>query len=237
MTDTDTTVQEQSPADPEGTNVEKPAEQAPAPKPDPSHPCACGFYEVYNPKSEEEVFTTGCVQATKATFAQGHDARLVSFLVEGKGDGYEIRHVKDGVSTTYGTPGEAVADVSNKLQGKAEKAWENKQAKLTGAAERKAARDELKAKKLADKEAAAKAKADAKAAKDNAPKATGAEVVAGSTEGDQTELAEGQARIKVGRWEYVADVDEDGVATYTDGAGAVQTRERDGYQLLVEANA
>lgn len=231
MTDTATDV---DPTTAESEQADAPAtEDKPKAAPvDKSHPCLCQFYEVYNPASADEVFTTGCEATTKATFAQGHDARLVSFLVDGKGDGYEIRFVKDGVSTGFGTPGEAVADVSNALQTKAEKAWENKQEKVKGAAERKANREALAAKKKAEKDAKAAEKAAAKEAKASGPKATGAEVVAGSAEGEQAELQPGQAVIKVGRWEYVAQVDAEGNATYTDGSGAEQTRERDGYQLL-----
>jgi hypothetical protein len=234
---TDVATQEQSVADPEGTNAPAEAQAEKTPKPAPAkHACACQFYEVYKPGDEDQVFTTGCTQDTGSVFAQGHDARLVSFLVDGKADGYEIRHVKDGVSTSYATPAESVADISNALQGKAEKAWENRQARLSGAAERKAARDALKAKKAADREAAKQAKAAAAEAKKaeakSTPKAVGVEVVAGSSEGDQTELQPGQAIIKVGKFEYLADVDADGNAAYTDGSGAEQARERDGYQLL-----
>jgi hypothetical protein len=231
---TDTVTQEQSVADPEGTNEAAPAEEAKAEKVvvDKSHPCLCQFYEVYDPKDVEAVFTTGCEASTKATFAQGHDARLVSFLVDGKGDGYEIRVVKDGKTTSYDTPAEAVADVSNALQGKAEKAWDNKRAKTVAVAERKAARDKLKADKAAAKAKADEERAAAKAAKADGPKATGAEVVAGSAEGEQAELQPGQAVIKVGRWEYVANITGDGTAIYTDGKGKEETRERDGYQLL-----
>jgi hypothetical protein len=234
---TDTATQEQSVADPEGTNEVAPAEETKVVV-DPSHPCLCQYFEVFDPKDGESVFTTGCTQKTKATFAQGHDARLVSFLVEGKGDGYEIRFVKDGVSTGYGTPAEAVANVSNALQGKAEKAWANKQDKTTAVAQRKAARDRLKADKAAKKAEADAAKAAKKAeAKAAGPQANGAEVVAGSAEGEQANLQPGQAIIKVGRWEYVANITGDGTAIYTDGKGKEETRERDGYQLLREYEA
>lgn len=230
MTDTAT-----APA--EVATEEKPAKAAPA-----KHPCACQFYEVYgvdeagNPK-DDEVFTTGCNATTGSVFAQGHDARLVSFLVDGKGDGYSIRHVKDGHTKSFDTPGDAVSDISNALQTKAEKAWANKQEKLNGAAERKAAREALKAKKAKEKADAAEAKKAAAEAKKAGPKATGAEVVAGSSEGDQAELQPGQAIIKVGKFEYLANVTGDGTAIYTDGAGAEQAVERDGYRVLREYEA
>jgi len=235
MTDVETVDPGTTAEQQEAVEKMEPAEPQAAPV-DKSHPCLCRFYEVYDPKDEEAVFTTGCELTTKATFAQGHDAKLVSFLVDGKADGYEIRTVKDGKTTKHDTPGEAVADASNALQTKAEKAWSNRVAKTTAAATRKANRDKLKADKLAakvkakaEKEAtAAKAKAD----KIDGPKAVGVEVVAGSNEGSTAELRPGQAVIKVGRWEYVANVTGDGTAIYTDGSGAEQTRERDGYQLL-----
>jgi hypothetical protein len=230
MTDTAT-----DPATTEAAPEDKPKA---APTPKPKHDCACKFYEVYavgedGQAKPDEVFTTGCDQQTGSVFAQGHDAKLVSFLVDGKADGYHLRHVKDGVETKYDTPGEAVADIGNALQTKAEKAWENRVARDTSKQQRKEAREALTAKRKADKAAAAAAKqAEKEAQKANGPKTTGAEVVARSAEGDLAELAENQAIIKVGKFEFLATVDADGNATYTDGSGAVQTRERDGYQLL-----
>ncbi len=206
------------------TEPEKPKAAPRAP-----HSCLCGSYEMVDTKDADVIFSTGCDQTTYSTFAQGHDARLVSFLVEGYFDGYQLRQVvAAGKPRIFATPAEAVADVSNALQSKAEKATANRQEKLDAQAARQAERDRIKAEKVAAKE---KAKAD-KADKAAEPKAAGAEVVAGSQTGDLPELAEGQARIKGGRWEYVADIDAEGVATYTDGSGEVQTRERDAYQLL-----
>ena len=223
--------------------AEAPAEEkAPKIKPE-KHPCACQFFEVYGVDDDgnaktDEVFTTGCTQATGSTFAQGHDARLVSFLVDGQADGYSIRHVKDGVETKYATPGEAVSDISNALQTKAEKAWENRLARTQAASDRKAARDALTARKKAEKEAKAKEAAEAKAAKKSGgPKTTGAEVVAGSAEGDLAELQPGEAIIKVGKFEYKAQVTGDGTAIYIDGSGAEQAVERDGYRVLREYQA
>lgn len=236
-----TDAQEQSVADPEGTNETQTEKPAAEPKPDPTHACLCSTYELVDRKDPDTVFSTGCNQTTKSTFAQGHDARLVSFLVEGHMDGYQIRQLVGGRYVVRDTPADAAGIASDKLRAKAEAATQNaadRQAvKTEKAAVRQAARD-AKAKEKAEKEAAAAAKkAEAAAAKTANPKAVGAEVVAGSAEGDQTPLDEGQIKIKVGRWEYNATIDDEGNATYVDGAGATQIVERDGYRLLETAQA
>lgn len=213
-----------------------------APKVDPTKPCYCSLFEVGNFETagttEEEIFSTGCEQTTKRTFAQGHDARLVSFLVDGHFDGYKIRIVKDGVATNFGTPEAAARTASDSLGDKAAKATQNRADRAAAKETAKAAREAEKAAKKAEadkakaakKEAAEKAKAEAASAKKDAPHA---EVAAGSTEGDQTPLAEGQVKIKVGRWEFPADIDpETEVATYVNGKGETCVIERDGYRVL-----
>lgn len=221
MTDTQTvepgTTEEQA-AKAEALEPAKPAKVVKEP-----NPCYCQAFEVRG-KDEDEVFATGCEATTKSTFAQGHDARLVSFLVDGYFDGYTLHTVVNGTHASYATPEDAARTASEPLAQKAKKATENRKAKLDAKTEAAAAKEKVKAEKAAAK---LKAAADKAAAKKN-----GGEVVAGSQTGDLPELAEGQARIKVGRYEYVATVDESGVATYTDGKGETQTRERDGYQLL-----
>jgi hypothetical protein len=193
--------------------------------------CLCCYYEVVG-ETEEEVFATGCESETKSTFAQGHDARLVSFLVDSHFDGYKIRMVRDGQVTRFPNPEAAAVIASAALGEKARKATDNRAARNQAQKDKAAERDRIKAEKKAEKEAAAeKAKAE-KAAKANEPKATGAEVAAGSQAGDLPELPEGHARIKVGRHEYVAAIDAEGNATYTDGKNHEQTVNRDGYRLL-----
>lgn len=239
MTDTET--QEQSVADPEGTNegeatqtAEKPPKVVKQP-----HACYCSTFEVgnYEDGNEEDVFTTGCNQTTKGTFAQGHDARLVSFLVDGYLDGYKLRQVVGNKATMFATPAEAARTASDALAEKAAKATANGEAKAKAAQERKDAKEKLKAEKAEAKAKAAEEKAKAKeAAKAAGPKATGAEVVAGSTEGDPADAPEGTTKIKVGRWEYDATIDpETEVATYVDGKGERVEVERDGYRVLTPA--
>jgi hypothetical protein len=201
-------------------------------------PCLCSFYEVGNyEEGSDEVFTTGCEQKTKRTFAQGHDARLVSFLVDGYFDGYDIRLVDGGVATTFATPGEAARVASESLGDKATKATENRRVKRDSADLKKAEREAAKAEKAKEKAEKAEAKAKEKAEKAEAAKSTPqVEVVAGSHEGDVPELPEGVVKIKVGRWEYDATIDpETGAASYIDGKGDEQTTERDGYRLLQNA--
>lgn len=210
--------------------TEAPAEEKAAPKGKQPHDCLCQSYEVADPKDADSVFTTGCEQTTKSVFAQGHDARLVSFLVDGHFDGYQLRQIIDGKTTVYAVPADAVAHVSEPLRLKAEKATDNRTARDKAKADAKEAREAKKAEAKAAKEKAAAEKAAAKEA--NAPKATGAEVVAGSTEGDQTPLAEGEVKIKVGRWEYNATIDDEGNAHYVDGSGEEQVRAPGVFQLL-----
>jgi hypothetical protein len=211
-----------------------------------AHPCLCGFFEVgnYEDGNGDEVFTTGCDQSTMRQFAQGHDARLVSFLVDGHFDGYTIRLVRGGVATSFGNPGDAARTASDALGDKAAKATTNRAAKTKAAQELKDQRESVKAVKAANKardaEEKAKAKEAAAAAKKAEVKADAkvpqAEVAAGSQEGDQPPLPEGVVRIKVGRWEYDATLDaQTGEASFIDGKGEPQTIERDGYRLLQDA--
>lgn len=239
MSDTD--VQEQSVADPEGTNSEQVEEEVPAeakPTKKEPHPCLCGYFEVgkYEDGNEEEVFTTGCQQTTLRQFAQGHDARLVSFLVDGHFDGYTIRFVQGGAVTAFANPGDAARSASDKLGDKAATATINRQVRVEAKAKKAAEREATRAARKAEAE---KAKADKAAAKEAAkaqpPKATGAEVAAGSQEGDRPAPPEGKVRVKVGRWEYDATIDDNGTATFVDGKGDTQIVERDGYRLLQPA--
>lgn len=221
----------------EAVAATEPADKPAKAKAEPQ-PCTCSFFEVGVFDSTvgtaaEQIYSTGCVQTTGRTFAQGHDARLVSFLVDGHFDGFDIRFVKDGTSTGYGTPGEAARSISEALGVKADKATANRKAKNDAKKEKADARTAAKVEREQAKQAAKDKKAEEKAkaaeAKANTPQA---EVAAGSSEGDLPELAEGQARIKVGRWEYTADIDAEGNASFVDGKGEAQVINRDGYRVL-----
>ncbi len=218
--------------------------QAKPVKVDPAKPCFCSPWEIVDTKDEtgESVFTTGCDLTTKRTFAQGHDAKFVSFLVDGHFDGYTIQRIEGGAPVVYSDPVAAAALASDKLKEKAERAVANRQERINSAkargeardqarAEKRAAAEAEKARKAAEKQAAAEAKKAEKAA---APKDVAAQVVPGSQEGDAP--ASGLARIKVGRREYDAVIEEDGSAKYNDEkTGEERTIERDGYRLLAAA--
>lgn len=202
-----------------------------------SKPCFCRAFRLTG-QTEDEVFATGCERETKSVFAQGHDAQLVSFLVEGHADGYQISQVlPDGSTVKHSDPGSAASQASEALGNKARKATETRalreQEKAQKAADRETAKQAKAAERQAEKDRKAAEKEAAKQARAAEQKTKSAEVVAGSREGDPVELGEGQARIKVGRFEYVADIDPDsGDATYTTGAGERKVVERDGYRLL-----
>lgn len=233
----DTEVQGQSVADPEGTNAGETQTEEKAPKVDPTHACLCSTYELVDRKDPDSLFSTGCSQTTKSQFAQGHDAKLVSFLVEGFMDGYAIRQLVDGKYVSRVTPEEAARVASTKLGDKAAAATQNATDRQAVKDARAKEREAAKAKKAEEKAARDAKKAEEKATKANEPKAVGAEVIAGSSEGDQSTPAEGQVKIKVGRWEYNATIDGEGNASYVDGSGAAQTVERDGYRLLETVQA
>lgn len=216
------------------------SESAPTPDPAPiakkkaePHACFCGAFELNDPADEsgESTFTTGCESTTVRMFAQGHDARLVSFLVSGHADGYEIRVAdENGNVRKLGGPVEAAALASPALEAKAAKALRNRETREAEKTKRIADREAAKARREADKKAAKEAKDAEKAAKAQAPREVPVRVADGSAEGDA--VVEGTTRIKVGRHEYDATLDDEGTATYTDKSGAEHTIERDGYRLL-----
>lgn len=209
-----------------------PAEEKPAKIVKQPRTCYCQAFEVYG-ETEDETFTTGCTQTTKSTFAQGHDAQLVSFLVSSYFDGYKIRQATEQGMVNHDTPESAARTASEALGNKAKYATENAKARLDAKTAREAEKEKKKAERKAEAERKAAEKAAAAEAKKAQPKATGAEVV--STEGQGLPLAEGESRIKVGKFEYNAVIDEDGNAAYVDGKGEQQLVERDGYRLLQEA--
>jgi hypothetical protein len=126
--------------------TEQTATQTPAPK-DTLKPCACSLFEVgeFDAEKDGAEFTTGCDRQTKSLFAQGHDAKLVGFLVRGHLDGYEIRTVQGGMSITFGGPVEAAANVSEALSRKAKGMLDVAAKKAEQKAEREKAREAKKA--------------------------------------------------------------------------------------------
>lgn len=87
-------------------------------------PCTCRSFEA-GTRTEvtggdvdfTDVRTTGCTASTTRLFAQGHDAKLVSFLVAAELDGLEIALVDQGSS--WGRAEDAARTISDALAIKA----------------------------------------------------------------------------------------------------------------------
>ncbi len=179
------------------------------------HPCLCRLFLLAKPEDDAE-FRSECAAETKSQFAQGHDARLVSFLVQGQLDGYQLFRDDEAGRIQFDDAGHAAASCSEALGQKADKAIQNAIARRDEKAARAASRTIARAQAKAEREAA---KEKAKAEKAAAPKDSKAKVVEGSQEGDAKktfrrpdERAEGETEImiKVGRNEIPALLSADG---------------------------
>jgi hypothetical protein len=234
---------------PEATAAAETAKQEKAPKViKQPEACACSRFLLQDDKDVAEgesgpLFDTECTATTMRVFAQGHDARLVSFLVNGEHDGLTVLENRNGVHLRYDGATHAANSISQALGAKAEAAIarlraaqavkDERQAKIAEGREAKAA--EKAAKKVAADQAKAEKKAAAeaaKAAKAAAPKAVAGNVVPGSQTGD---VPEGFVRIKVGRGEYDAiqsEVDGKQVVTYRNLRGEEETRDLDLVRVL-----
>lgn len=247
-----------------------PAEKPKREKKAPAVPrnCLCQLFQVgedieVDGQPDRTIFTTECTQTTLRNFAQGHDARLVSFLVKGAVDGYTIWKEDGGMLHTFPGPVEAAASISEPLGVKAEKAYTNAKSRLTAVADRKAARDKVKADRIAAKEKAKEEKAKAKAVADAAkaaakpnttvppvpPREVPVAVVPGSDTGavsdpdttgatEPTELEPGEkvVTIKVGRNEIQATMSADGrTVSWRNAAGEYKERAADTVRVLADA--
>lgn len=139
-------------------------------------------------------YSTGCKQSTTRQFAQGHDAKLVGFLVRAELGGEDIRHD----SVTFNGAVGAARTISEALAVKT-------QAQLDAAKARLAKKAEVAARKAANRSAK---KAERVAPETEAP--------AGPTTRHAT--------IKIGRWTYRAAIMVDGgTAHYTTKLGTDKT--------------
>lgn len=148
--------------------------------------CLCQSFEFGEFDGENEAavsYDTNCSSTTTKVFAQGHDAKLVGYLVRAELAGEEIRIVDGGVAITFAGPVDAALRVSEALAAKT-------QAQLDAALARVAKKAAREAAKTARKSAKAATKAEAPVA---AP----------------VKLAPIEALIKVGRWTYPAQIDRD----------------------------
>lgn len=165
--------------------------------------CACQSFEFgeFDGGNEAAVsYDTGCGQTTTRTFAMGHDAKLVGFLVRAELAGEEIRMISGGVAIYFPGAVGAAQRVSDALAVKA-------QAQLDAARARVAKKAAREASKAARKSAKAR-------------DAIGEALVAKTR----------NAKIKVGRWTYDATIKiETGEATYISAQGVTWTKAQGQY--------
>lgn len=164
--------------------------------------------------------STGCTRTTKNDFAQGHDAKLKSFLIAAGVAGYEVAYIEGGVrigsdamgiATRYGFA-HMVADGIAK-----------------GVAKRQAAQER------ADRKHEAQAARQAK----KAPKAKPVSLVreAPRVSRETAPVAEPLpvpvlAKAKVGRWTYEGTVNVDNTFTYNAKLGGTKTAPAGSFTVL-----
>lgn len=163
------------------------------------HRCECTSWTFDLDAETDTDYTTGCQAMTIRTFAQGHDAKLVGFMVRAELAGHNINKTEGGMLVTYNNAVMAAASISDALAIKAE-------GQLNAAI--------LRARKTAAK------KLVAPVTKKEIAEAT-AEVEAEKTAPAPTHR---DAKIKVGRWTYQASIEtETGEATYATKLGGTKT--------------
>lgn len=199
-------------------------------------PCACSNFEAQfapntgnaefdNNPDNVTILTTGCTRSTHNTFAQGHDAKLVSFLVAWQLGGGTIHSGRrSGVLTSHADAQAAGYRISDALGTKAARAVETARDRADRAANRALARV-AKQQAKADSPRKQKANAPEAAILDTAPLAKLAEDLTPLVEQleqvvESMPAASETTKIKVGRWFYDAMIDAEGNATYTNGAGS-----------------
>lgn len=165
------------------------------------HRCECAAWSFDLDVDREDDYTTGCQAMTIRTFAQGHDAKLVGFMVRAEIQGHDISKAEGGMLVTYNNAVLAAASISNALAVKVEGQLEAARTRI-----RKAAVKKLVAPVTKKEIAIAVAQVEAeKAEVDPAPTSR-------------------EARIKVGRWTYQASIQtETGEATYATKLGGTKT--------------
>lgn len=159
--------------------------------------CACAnFYAIETIDGDQRIYGTGCVRQTNLIFAQGHDAKLVSFLVKADLSSDEIRWNNNGVDHLQAGAAEAAAMVSSALAAKAERALVN-------------ALDKLAARRTPKAEAAPPRKVAVK--------------VTAEPESDAVSQLGEWIDAKVGRWTYHGTAMETGEFAYETKSGEKKT--------------
>ena len=114
--------------------------------------CACRAFEFgeFDGGNEDAVsYGTECNQTTTRVFAQGHDAKLVGFLVRAQLAGEEIRRAAGGVVHTFPGAVAAASAISDALAAKAQAQLAAAKARLAKTAAREATKAARKSAKAA----------------------------------------------------------------------------------------
>jgi len=117
------------------------------------HPCACSTFEFgeFDGNNEAaESYDTGCTRQTNRIFAQGHDAKLVGFMVRAELAGEEIRMIDGGVAITFIGAVAAAGRISDALAIKAQAQLDAARARVAKAAAREASKAARKSAKKAE---------------------------------------------------------------------------------------
>lgn len=217
--------------------------------------CKCRDFEAHamvdgSDPDTTQIETTGCERQTNRLFAQGHDAKLVSFLVRAELAGHAIHW---GRSTGVLHSGDAVAaaqQISTALAIKTQNALNKAEEKAIARKARQETKTREKAKKVAQAKAPREvpvriSELEAIATKMEAkypaiPEAPAEQDAWADYDGQQedspVELVEETrpepARIKVGRWFYDALIDPaTKVATFKTKLGGTKTAQPGDYTI------
>jgi hypothetical protein len=212
---------------------------------------ARGDGEDDNAQAADEERTTGCDKMTNRIFAQGHDAKLVSFLVRAEIDGLEIFHQPEGAAfrtsrhavTAAGLVSDGLRDKARRALTKAIEKSIAREARETTRAARAQERVEAKAAREARRAEIAKASEEKRARNAEfvarqAGAANKTKVVEGSVTADpqpgdvpvseldpaNTDQWQRMAKkVRVGRWTYSGLPQEDGSLRYLNTAGQMKS--------------
>lgn len=191
------------------------------------HPCKCSEYKFWYENMEH---TTKCNKTTTRIFSQGHDARLKSFLIQAALREVSVTRVSAEDGDDLMRPALAHADdfgfghmvhkaVTRHRDKLAEKAIQSDLAESADPNETESA----------EQDNAEIATPDSRETEPKGPPPKAKMPKA-------AKMSEGgvrRAKIKVGRWEYSAMIDDDGIAEYYDKKGDVKVKNQGEYTIVV----
>lgn len=207
--------------------------------------CACSRFDALDPEQltdanlesgDYDVWTTGCTQTTRNTFAPGHDAKLKSFLIKHSVEGHEVRELVGGTAVSRDAVGHANQFGFAHMVDAGIKRWAFRLGEQTAKkAAKAAAKRESAERKLAEKAKVVKPLATVVAEEEAAHKAAEVAKVqereASASWADQAPIPGGSepkvptaevVKAKVGRWVYEGTI-ADGEFAYTDKNGKAKS--------------